>query len=106
MSNFEHFTITQDDVTARAGSLSMLHPYLANIAANEAPTDEWVAIVNEADLAIPEALAGKEDSDYVTVAYPKAAVGVMIQAIGFVDRLLVILQEEIDKAIAKREDEA
>lgn len=103
MSDFTHFILTYDDVTGKAGSLSMLHPYLG-IAAQEAPTDAWVAIVKDTDLAILDAIEGKDDHEYVTVAFPKPAVAVMLQAVSYVDRLLVILQEEVDKAIAKRQD--
>ncbi len=103
MSDFTHFTLTYDDVTGKVSSLAALHPYLG-VAAQEAPTDAWVAIVKDTDTAILDAIEGKEDDEYVTVAYPKPAVAVMLQAVSYVDRLLVVLQEEVDKAIAKRQD--
>jgi len=105
MSDFTHFTLTYDDVTGKAGSVAMLSPYLRH-AADAAPTDAWVAIVKDADLAILKAIEGKDDHEYVTVAFPKPAVAVMLQAVSYVDRLLVVLQEEVDKAIAKREEQA
>jgi hypothetical protein len=107
MSDFTYFTLTQDTVTGTARDLSMLHPFLANIVMNEAPTDEWVALVNAADSAILDAIIDVPSSDAtVSATFPEGTVGIMVRAVQFVDRLLTITQEEIDKANATTEEDA
>jgi hypothetical protein len=106
MSNFEHFDMTYTTVTGKARDVEMLLPHVQMLA-REAPTPEWREVVADTHQAICEAVADQPDGETsVTVTYPKPAVAIILEAVGFVDRLLTITQEEIDKAIANRREDA
>ena len=102
--DFTHFTLTDTTVTGHASSVGLLRPYL-NVAIHEAPNDQWATIVKEAHSCITDEVAGADPHDSVTVTYPREAVAVMLQAVGYVDRLITIMNEEIDNALAERGDD-
>lgn len=101
-SNFDHFDLTHDTVTATPAAMDLLLPMLV-IANREAPDDKWRSIVSDTHRAVRDA-SQRDTEAPVTATFPKAAAAVMLRAVSFVDRLITITNEEIAAAKARRED--
>ncbi len=101
--NFTHFDLTFHTVTSDRAKLAMLLPHLVQ-SHREVTDPDQKAAVQQAHDAIYASVS--EDAMLtgapVSVAYPAGAASVLCQAVAFVDRLLVITHEEIERAIAKR----
>lgn len=101
-SNFHHYAMTYTNVTSSAAKIAMLRPFL-EVAERDAPDDQWRQIVAECHASMSDAIAGQQDDALVTAEFPRAAVAVMMQAVGFVDRLITITEEEIARVEGLRD---
>lgn len=99
--DFQHFTITPTTVSGTAASLSLLTPYLDLVA--DGANGGFRDVVTEASTNITDAAARCDrDGDHVTARFPKDAVTAVMGAVEYVDRLITIMNEEIERAIEKR----
>lgn len=100
-SDFQHFTITPTTVSGTAASLSLLTPYLDLVADT---SDHWFRdVVKDASTNITDASARCDrDGDPVTATFPKDALTAVMGAVEYVDRLITIMNEEIERAIEQR----
>lgn len=103
-SDFQHFTITPTTVSGTAASLSLLIPYLDLVA--DTSDHGFRDVVKDASTNITDAAARCDrDGDHVTAAFPKDALTAVMGAVEYVDRLITIMNEEIERAIEKRATE-
>lgn len=108
--DFTHFTLTETYVIGTQDDLAMLLPFLVQ-AHRDAPNDEWRSIVMDTHDSIRDASEASlepgepDENGRVMATFPKAAVAVMLQAVAFVDRLLTITEEEIQRVIASRDSD-
>lgn len=103
-SDFQHFTITPTTVSGTAASLSLLTPYLDLVA--DTSDHGFRDVVKDASTNITDAAARCDrDGDHVTAGFPKDALTAVMGAVEYVDRLITIMNEEIDKALAERGDD-
>lgn len=99
------FTMSLRDhsISGTGRDLAFVVPALRE-AERQAPSDEWRTIVKDTIRSFADA-APIADDETRTVVFPKQAVAIVMESALLAARIIEIMNEEIDNAIARREED-